>query len=181
MENYLLAVLIVILTPIVIEDFRHRQISLVWILGVLLIAIFQQLNTDLSLLSIATNTMINLGIIVFNYFILTLYFSIRNRKFINIKNEYLGIGDIAFLLSAAFLFSPVNFICFLLCSLIFTLVFTLFMRLFFPDKFSTIPLAGLQAFFLAIILLVMFLNDKNWKTNDDELTLSMIFNYAGIS
>jgi hypothetical protein len=181
MQNYLLAILIVILAPIVIEDFRHRQISLAWILGVLLIAIFQQLNTDLSSLNIATNTIINLGIILLNYVILTLYFSIRNRKIINIKNEYLGIGDIAFLLSAAFLFSPINFICFLLCSLIFTLVFTLFTRLFFPNKLSTIPLAGLQAFFLAIILLVMFFNYKNWKTNNDEFTLSMIFNYAGIS
>lgn len=181
MQNYLLAVLIVILTPIIIEDFRHRHISLIWILGLVLIALIQQFYTGISLSNIAINTLINFGIIILNYGILTLYFSIRNGKVINIKNEHLGIGDIAFLLAAALIFSPFNFICFLLTSLLFALAFTLFARLLFPNKFSTIPLAGLQALFLAFILLTIFFNNRNWETNNDELTLSLILKYAGIS
>lgn len=180
MQTYLLPVLIVILIPIIIEDFRHRKISLLWILIITALAIIRQLFTKISLSDILLNTLINFCIIAVNYGILTLYFSLRNKRLINLSNEYLGVGDLAFFISVAFLFSPVNFICFLLFSLLFTLLFALFARSFLSSKFTAIPLAGLQALFLVCILTAIFFNAKNWEPNNDELTLVTILNYVGI-
>ena len=181
MQNYLIGLLLIILTPIIIEDFRHRKISVLWIAGIIVTAVFQQLYSNVTFSSFLINSLFNLLIILVNYVVLTLYFSWRNKKFIDIRTQYLGIGDVAFLFSVAFLLSPVNFICFLLSSLIFSLVFALVGKLLLPTKFSTIPLAGLQALFLAFTILVVSFQDKNWLINNDEFTLSIILSYAGIS
>lgn len=180
MQNILLAILIVMLIPIVIEDFRFRRISLVWLIGIFITATILQINSGLAFLTITKNVVLNLSIIAVNYLVLTIYFSFKNKRLINIQNQYLGIGDTIFIVSLSFLFSPLNFVCFLVFSLFFTLLFTLFVRLASPEKFKTIPLAGLQALLLFFIITTLFGKSKIWEINSDEFTLNILLKYIGL-
>lgn len=179
MQNLLFFILIIILIPVVIEDFRFRKISLIWLVIILITSALFQLNTNLHVYDIAANIFLNLCIIAINYGILTLYFSLKNKRFINLGNQYLGIGDLIFLIAVSFLFSPLNFVCFVLFSLFFSLLYSLFVKLIFPDKFKTIPLAGLQSLFLFILLTTLFIQDKILGINNDQYTLNMILSYVG--
>jgi membrane protein CcdC involved in cytochrome C biogenesis len=105
----------------------------------------------------------------------------KYKKLVNINDEQIGIGDIAFLITIAFLFSPVNFILFLLLSLTFSLLFVMTSRFILPNKFKTIPLAGLQAVFLLGLLITILLVNKNWNTNNDEQTVVVLLDYVGIN
>ena len=179
MQNLLFFILLIILTLIVIEDFRFRKISLIWLVVILIISILLQLNTNLHLYDIAANTFLNLCIIAVNYGILTLYFSLKNRRLINLGNHYLGIGDLIFLIAVSFLFSPLNFVCFILLSLFFSLLYSLFAKLILPNRFKTIPLAGLQSLFLFLLLTTLLVQDKILEINNDKFTLNMILSYVG--
>jgi hypothetical protein len=179
MKSYTLTLLIAALIPIAIEDFRFRKISLYWLIAIAGIAIFVQLNSTISKTEILTNTLINFIIIIVNYVCITAYFSIKKMQRVNLTKQHLGLGDIAFLFSLAFLFSPLNFILFLVSSLLFTLLFIIILNIFFTQKYTTIPLAGIQSCFLSFSLLFLFAVCKKWLVNDDSLILNAILKYAG--
>lgn len=95
------------------------------------------------------------------------YFSLKNRRLINIADGMIGWGDILFLISLAFYLSLLNFIVFYLSSLVLILLAALICSLFFPVK--KIPLAGWQALIFALLLAGNHLffhwnlmNDGNW-------------------
>lgn len=175
MQTLFLITLILILIPIIVEDFQHRKISLAWPLGLIAISLVIQAVSPLTVREIAGNILINFAIVILNYGLLTLYFSFRNGRLINISNEYLGTGDIVFLISVSFLFSPLNFVIFLLVSLIFTLS----AWIPFIKSTKTIPLAGLQALFLSLQLLALFFISQQWKVNNDQFTLTLLLNIIG--
>ncbi len=179
MQNLLFFILAIVLIPVIIEDFRFREISLIWLVVILITSSLLQLNTNLHLYDIATNTFLNLCIIAVNYGILTLYFSLRNKRLVNLGTDYLGIGDLIFLIAVSFLFSPLNFVCFILLSLFFTLLYSLFAKLILPEKFKTIPLAGLQSLFLFLLLTTLFIQDNILEIYNDKFTLNILLSYVG--
>ena len=144
---YLLLVLC--LLPIVYEDFRYRAIHWIWLVlfaGVLLIGGPVESKTILS----------NFVFIGLQLFLLTLYFSIKHRKWINITKDYLGIGDILFFIPLCLLFSPDGLILFFVGSLLLSLIGTLLFVLLKKTSLSTIPLAGCMSIPLIIILCTAF-------------------------
>lgn len=179
MQKLLSLILIIILIPIIIEDFRSRKISLIWLFGILINSIILQMFTKVSFSDLIFHTSINLCIVAVNYGILTVYFSIKNKKLINLSNYYLGLGDVIFLISVSFLFSPLNFVCFIIFSLFFTLLYTLFARLVSLNKFKTVPLAGLQSLFLILVLTMLLSLNKITEINNDQFTSSMILTHVG--
>jgi hypothetical protein len=82
------------------------------------------------------------------------YFSIKNKKAINLTSNYLGLGDVLFLIAVAFYLSPVSYILFYVGSLILVLIYTLLQRGLAKNSNPQIPLAGLQALLFAIALSV---------------------------
>lgn len=132
------------------QDFRERAISW-WLIPLLLITCFgiQQYTLGYNLW---------FGVFVNSFFLLaqllglSLYFSIKHRKFVNITKEYLGIGDILFFIPLCFLFSPLHFIVFFISSFIFILLGYFLWRVFQPIE--TIPLAGALAFCVPIYCLL---------------------------
>jgi hypothetical protein len=84
--------------------------------------------------------------------ILTIYFSLKNRRVVNITHQLLGWGDILFFLAAAFYLSVLNFVFFYVGSLIVVLFCWLLWQLISVKGGRYIPLAGFQS-----ILLIMFL------------------------
>lgn len=107
--------------------------------------------------------------LTFQLAILWIYFLIKKRKNINLTRDYLGWGDILFLVAIAFYLSPGNYIVFYVMSLIVVLLYTL-LKDFVSRKTQNlhIPLAGLQAAILALLILLdqfsskFMLYDDSW-------------------
>ena len=90
--------------------------------------------------------------------LLWLYFSMKNKRFINITHQYLGLGDILFLMAITFYLSPVNYVLFYIGSLIVVLLYTLTQQVLLKKVNPQIPLAGLQALLLCFILVFSLIN-----------------------
>lgn len=156
----LLSIILPIL-PIIYEDFKYRAIHWVWVaLFAGIIIIVYPIDWEQSFL--------NALFMGLQLFLLNIYFSIKNRRWINLFENYLGIGDLVFFLPLCLLFSPVNFILFFIASLSLTLLGYLVYQISFPDnKVQTIPLAGAMAIVLIFVLLVSLyfgiaLNQDYW-------------------
>jgi len=98
--------------------------------------------------------------------LLWIYFSLKNRKLTDITSGYLGLGDILFLMAITFYLSPVNYILFYIGSLIVVLIYTLGQRIFLKKEEPEIPLAGLQALLLGLVLIVSIVQPGLQPTND---------------
>jgi uncharacterized membrane protein len=98
--------------------------------------------------------------------LLWVYFAIKNKRPIDITKEYLGLGDLLFLLAIAFYLSPLNYVLFYIGSLVIVLVYALFLQMWLKKSNLQIPLAGLQAFMFAVILLLSIVN-PNLKLYSD--------------
>ena len=83
---------------------------------------------------------------------ITVYFSVKERTFVNIINTKIGIGDVLFFIACAFIFSLPNFILFFTFSLLASaLIVALFQKSIGKQN---IPLAGIMSVFLGLISLV---------------------------
>lgn len=111
-----------------------------------------------------------IAFLTFQLAILWIWFSIKNKALINLTSNYLGWGDILFLVAIAFYLSPVNYIVFYVISLIIVLLYTLITGLFSnKQNHSHIPLAGLQAALLGLLMLVDYISPKFTLYDDNWL------------
>lgn len=137
---------IAVLGSIVYQDFKNRSVDIfslgLFILLSLAFSIIQ--NTFVGTLKMASLPLIFIG---FQILILTLFFSIKEKKIVSIIDTKLGLGDIVFWLGLAFHFSLIHFIVFFVFSLTFTLIISV------AKKLETIPLAGGQGIFLILFLI----------------------------
>lgn len=85
----------------------------------------------------------NIGFVLFLLLGLTLYLTVKERKFVNITDGYFSLGDILFLLALTPLFSIQWFVIFFTFGTIVTLIFHLIASMVKPQK--TIPYAGYMA------------------------------------
>jgi hypothetical protein len=135
---------------IVFQDFKQRQIS--WFLIPLSFAGFAykaSLYKDSSIADFLLNT----GFILLQLICITIYFSIKNKKFLNIIDTHLGLGDILFFVVICTVFSPLNFIAFYMISMISTLLAIIAYNLFSSRQTKDIPLAGAMAGALIILMI----------------------------
>ncbi len=137
------------LIVIVFQDFKQRQIS--WFLiplaltGVLIRSMTSE-NNNLN------NFLFNITFISVQLVLLTIYFSIKNKKFLNIIDTCLGLGDVLFFVVVSAFFSPLNFIVFYVCSMILTLTGIIVYNLLSKKRTKDIPLAGAMAVVLIVLL-----------------------------
>lgn len=129
---------------IVYQDFKFRAISW-WSIPLLasLLLFQKQANSTWSETSIYT--LFNVGIIVFQFLVISLYFSIKQKQIINIFKKYIGIGDLLFLIAIAPFFDPMQFVFFEVFSLIAILIASLGYGFVKKSWSFKIPLAGMQA------------------------------------
>lgn len=114
---------------IVLRIFRHQHIAAFW----------QQV-------------LFNIGFLVMQMLVVSAWFSWRNKQWVNVTAQFIGWGDILFLISIAFYLSVLNFLFFYLASLIIVLSIWLIGQAIFKIKNKHIPLAGLQALVFMIYL-----------------------------
>ena len=113
----------------------------------------------------------NIGFIVVQLIFVSVYFSIKNKRLTNITLQYLGLGDILFLLSISFYLSVLNFLLFYIISLVTILIGWLIWQTASSKKDKEIPLAGLQAIIFMLFLAVDWwvklfdLTDDTWLLN----------------
>ena len=143
------------------QDFKERAISW-WTLPLLLAFSFFLDNRGIK--STLIETGINMGFIFINLIVVTLYFSIKESKLVNIVNTKLGIGDILFFFSCCFIFSLPNFVLFFLFSLVFAVFLTLVARKLISN--NSVPLAGIMASLLLMLSVINGLESiKLFKSN----------------
>lgn len=159
-----------ILLLITYQDFKFRAI-IGWCLPLLAGAFLYIGVHTTSLLEIGWFFLLNTLFILFELVILTIIFSISERKPVRITEKYLGLGDILFWIALATFFSPVNFLVFHAASFILISLLFMVVKIVTGPKFRTIPLAGAQAVLLMPLILL------NMSTYDDLLTLKLL-NYV---
>jgi len=165
---------LVVLLLIFVQDIRSR--SVYWFLFPLLAGLF--VTTGIfqhgSFFNIGETASISCCFLVTQYLLVSLYFSVKNRKWINITTELLGWGDILLLLSVTLYLSVLNLVFFYMASLIGSMMTWLIWQSLVKGKNKHIPLAGLQAIFLSIFLII----DWYWlrlNLTDDAWILNLIY------
>ncbi|MDB5124742.1 MAG: hypothetical protein JWP94_2871 [Mucilaginibacter sp.] len=99
----------------------------------------------------------NIGFLMLQLLLVSIYFSAKQSRWINITAGLLGWGDILFLCSIAFYLSFVNFLFFFIISLLCVLAGWAGWQAVSQNKGKQIPLAGLQA-----LLFMLFIAADWW-------------------
>ncbi|MDB5274735.1 MAG: type leader peptidase [Chitinophagaceae bacterium] len=139
-----------LLLAIAFEDFKSRTVHAILFPIVFALSVLYAFY-HLDGYSIVENITFSFGFLLLQGILLVLYFVIKQKRWINITNGYLGWGDILFMLAILPFFSPTAYVLFYLVSLIVTMLFVVVYRIVFK-KMVFIPLAGIQALCLVIVL-----------------------------
>lgn len=164
-------VMILCLAFICYQDLLYRAVY--WFCFPVLAAVMFMLKYNLSGLEEAlAQAGYGLAFLIVQLAILWIYFSIKKKTFINLTNDYLGWGDVLFLAAIACYLSPANYVIFYVISLIAVLLYTLTAALL-SDKARNphIPLAGLQAALLVLMMLIDYVSPKFMLYDDSWLYL----------
>lgn len=157
MSILLLAILIGLLSIIIYQDFKSREIS--WFLiPLLFVAGIANALYHIELFEFTSYVGINLSIIILNLLGVTLFISLKEKKLKNIIDSYLGLGDVLFFLVLTTIFSPFNFILFFIGSILITSIVYVGVILFKQQKQTLIPLAGAMSLLLVIALVVQYIH-----------------------
>ena len=149
------------------QDLRYRAVY--WLIFPVLLALLVGVTLGESLgREILISSSLNLAFLMLQLMLLTIYFSMKNKKWVNITKDYLGWGDILFLLTVAFFLSPMNYLFFYIGSLSLVLLFTL--ATIGNNNKHRIPLAGLQSLLFAALLLIDW-NLSSLNLQSDEWLL----------
>lgn len=148
------------------QDFRSRLVSTLLFPLLAALLLFEKrlgYSTGFELAAI----LMNVGFLVFQLLVLTVWFSIKNRKLVWVGKALLGWGDILFLLVCCFYFSVLNYVFFYLSSLFFALFCWVLYRYSVKSGVAHVPLAGLQSIALAAFLTYSWFLHGPVFTSDD--------------
>lgn len=152
------------------QDFRYRAISW-WLIPVLFLLLAYNNVQNASFELVYHNLAFNFIFILIQTGLLFIYFSIKNRGFVNIINNYIGIGDFLFFMVLTVCFSVFNYVVFQVVSFIIVAMFFWIFRLLKKDLDPLIPLAG----GMSLLYLLMFIIARIYKINFfEDLLLSML-------
>ncbi|TND10229.1 MAG: type IV leader peptidase [Bacteroidetes bacterium] len=163
---------ILLLAVIAVQDFKSRLISW-WLIPLLLGAFITAGLATLPGKSIAAFFSVNLLLLLVQGLLIFSWFSIRNRRWTNIVNTAIGLGDLLFLVCMASAFSTLNFIAAFVAGLFVTLLVFSLARFFHPGSRKEIPLAGMLSI-LMIGLLGWKIISPETNFYSDDFLLSML-------
>jgi len=166
----ILAVLVLLL--IFLQDVRSRAVH--WFLFPVLAGLLTIIRLyDHPWFAIWQVASINMGFLAVQLLILTVYFSLKNKKWINITRQLLGWGDVLLLICLTVYLSALNFLFFYMVSLTGVLLLWLGWQGVSPKKSKYIPLAGFQS-----LIFILFLASDWWywsfDLTDDAWLLNLI-------
>ena len=165
MHLFLTILTALLLAVIIYQDFRWRAIHWITLPFLFLLLGWQALN-HLTLTEVVLNTALGFGFVAFQVAALTLYVSLKEKKFVNIARSHLGIGDILFFIAISTGFSFINYLLFYVAGFIITIVGYLFISLLRKNKKGTIPLAGALAGCFLLCMIINGFSRANLFYND---------------
>lgn len=154
--DYLPLIMLVPLAKLVVSDFRHREIPVVWLailaLGTVCIPLIQDGWRE-----VATRSGQNLLIVAYMSAGVFLWGSVKERRIVNPIDRYIGLGDFLFFLIVIPLFASMEYAYFLLICMSFSLVWW-WGGILLGRKPKNIPLIATSGIVLAaaIIFKVVF-------------------------
>lgn len=164
------SLLLVLLLFLFYQDMRYRAVYWILFPSLLIVVIILSVRS-LGIVSVLLNTVYNLGFIFIQLFLVSLYFSLKEKKLVNITREHLGWGDVLFLLCVSFYFSPANYVIFYISSLFLIALTALLLVRGNSRKVLKVPLAGLQSLFFMLLWLADWFIASFSLVNDDWLLL----------
>lgn len=169
MDFLLIFAILVVLVLIFWQDMKDRAVSW-YFFPILFVLVFLYKIPSEGLEKIIEFAGINTLFLLIQLVMVSLYFSLKNREWVNITKEYLGIGDVLFLFVITPLLTPVLYVLFYLISLLLIVVVAMLVKII-KNYNKTIPLAGLQALLLSGLLLT----DIYVIKFDDQYILNYLF------
>ncbi len=130
---------------IFLQDLKYRKIHVLLPVIIFILSLFIFNKKDINYRII----FFNLGFFLFTIMILTMYMSIKSKRFLNPFQNYFGLGDLLFYIAITPFFLLKNYVLFFIASMIFAIV----LHSIFKKKIeNTIPLAGFSSLLLLIVI-----------------------------
>ena len=164
LNKLILAGIVISSLLIFFQDLREKQISF-WVLRVF--SAFILLESFIQTSDKGEAILINLVFCLLQFSLVTIYFSIKKRRFVKIYQAALNWGDIWVILSLAFAFYWVNYVYFLAYSYLIIAVLFILARAFLKRTSKKIPVAGMLCFIYAVVKIIFFL--RNVSTFNGEI------------
>ncbi|MFH6996026.1 hypothetical protein [Flavobacterium sp. FlaQc-48] len=142
------AILLLCLVVVFFQDLKFRQIHIILPIVIFGVSFFL---TPLKKYDVLEIVLFNTAFFLITLSILTIYMSLKSKKFLNPFQHYFGLGDLLLYTAITPLFILKNYILFFILSLLFTIILQFGLKKF--TKEETVPLAGFSSLFLLIILL----------------------------
>ena len=144
---------LVLLGIVVFQDFKQRQIS--WILLPLVFFCFALKAAGLSEVNeLLLSVFFNIGFVAVQLLLLTMWISIKHKKWTSIIDVHLGLGDILFFVAISTAFSPFQYVFFYVFSIVVTLTGFMLYKLLSKNATPEIPLAGAMSAVLIVLMIV---------------------------
>jgi hypothetical protein len=124
--------------------FRHIHVSLPVVIFVCAYLLTNYIPQNIQF--IATNVLF----FSTTLFLLTLYMSLKNKAFLNPFKHYFGLGDLLFYVAITPLFLLYQYVLFFILSLVFAITMQWVLKKWITKE--SVPLAGLSALFLTLII-----------------------------
>lgn len=141
-----------VLIAVATQDFRHRAIWWGWI-PLALLCFLLVASSSVSPGTVFQYSLFNLSFLLFQFAILVGWFSLKEKKLVNITDRYIGLGDLLFIIPVTVLFSPAWFILFFTISnLVGLIIYASYMKIKKQNN-KSFPLAGWWAICLIATLL----------------------------
>ncbi len=156
MEIALYIILVTTLLLVVYQDLKMRRIHVLLPIITLILNIFlkweyiEYWQVGLTILFLITN-----------FLVITFYYSLKKRAWINPFDTLIGWGDVLFLIALAPLFSFRNYIVFFIMGTVFSLIFYVIIKSIYPIE-KTIPFAGYLSIFIIGIMGINFFAKNNF-------------------
>lgn len=130
------------------QDWKYRHIHIILPIAILSFSFYiiqQSSNVVLKTMSY------NIIFFLITLSVLTIYMSLKNKKFLNPFQNYFGLGDLLIYIAITPLFLLQNYILFFILSMVFAIILQLGLKKFIKQE--TVPLAGFSALFLILVIL----------------------------
>ncbi|OWK68717.1 hypothetical protein [Pedobacter sp. AJM] len=165
-----------VLSGMAFQDFRYRGIY--WwmfpLLAMLLIGcVLQWISLEVMVCSVIKSCVF----LTVQLVILTAYLSLKQKRLVNILTGFFGLGDLLFLIVLSTRLSFLNYVVFYMASLMLVIGCTAVFIKKSAGQTHKIPLAGYQAIFLMLVILIEWQVPALSLHSDDLLNKFMCYGY----
>lgn len=167
-------IMLVLLGLVAYNDFKNRLVPVLLFYGLALTLGIQSIFA-LTFIGSLVNFLINVGIVLFMIALVYFYFFLKNLTSVNIIDNYIGQGDLFFMIISCLYFSPFLFVVFQVSSIAIMLILFGVYILFSKNDRVLIPLAGGQAAFLVVLELFKVVGFHSAQYDDNLVLINFLY------